>query len=107
MSTTIHATGAISTAANVIAPSTMRCGSARNRRKKTVARLRARWSLTCSHTRGVLPQLGRTPLGRESRGDGAGELVDGDPVLRERVAIADRHRAVLERLVVDRHAPRR
>src|SRR5213083_1199574 len=41
MSTTSHATGAMSTAANVIAPSTIRCGSARNRRKKTVARSRA------------------------------------------------------------------
>src|SRR5436309_334547 len=35
------------------------------------------------------------------------ELVDRDAVLGERVAVADRHGPVLERLVVHRHAPRR
>ena len=37
----------------------------------------------------------------------ARQLVDRDALLRERVAVAHGDRAVLERLVVDRHAPRR
>ena len=36
-----------------------------------------------------------------------GERVDRHPLLGERVAVADRHRVVVQRLVVDRHRPRR
>src|SRR5947209_2067153 len=35
------------------------------------------------------------------------DLVETDPLLRHRVAVADRHRVVLERLEVDRDAVRR
>src|SRR5689334_22159722 len=75
MSTTIHATGAMSTATNVIAPSTIRCGSARNRRKKTAARRRARSSVTCSHIEAGVLLRGR-PLGPPELAAGVAPVED-------------------------------
>src|SRR3954463_14180396 len=46
-------------------------------------------------------QLRRGPRRREARVQLAGERRDGDPLLRERVAVAQRDGVVLERLVVD------
>src|SRR4051812_22788374 len=49
----------------------------------------------------------RLPGGREAPGELVREAVDRDALLPQGVAIADRDRAVLERLVVDGHAERR
>src|SRR6478735_1787371 len=51
-------------------------------------------------------ELGRLPRRPQAPLDLVGELADRDPDLLEAVAVAKRHRAVLERLVVDRHRPR-
>ena len=48
-----------------------------------------------------LPVLGQLVLDESAR------ACDRDPLLRERVAVADRHRVVLERLLVDRERVRR
>src|SRR5436309_5219358 len=54
-----------------------------------------------------LAELGRPPRLRQAALELGAELVDRDPRLLERVAVAQRDGAVLERLVVDGHAPRR
>src|SRR5256885_760144 len=52
-------------------------------------------------------ELRRLPRRGEPRAERGGEVVDRHALLLERVAIAHGDRAVLERLVVDRHAERR
>ena len=47
------------------------------------------------------------PGGLEAIQDQPGDTFDRDPLLGHRIAVADRDRAVLERVDVDRHAPRR
>ena len=47
-------------------------------------------------------RLRRAPIGREQLADLGPRAADRDPLLRERVALADRDRVVLERLLVDR-----
>src|SRR5215211_8375342 len=48
--------------------------------------------------------LRRAPVRRQPPLELAGQLADRDAVLDQGVAVADRDRAVLERLVVDGHA---
>src|SRR5206468_3325663 len=57
-------------------------------------------SLSATASRQLRGAPGRLEAALELVGQG----VDGDAVLGQRVAVADRHRAVLERLVVDGHA---
>src|SRR5579884_4011004 len=52
-------------------------------------------------------ELGRAPRRPQAPLDLLAELIDGDALLGQRIAVAQGHRAVLERLVVDRHRPRR
>src|SRR5439155_14912497 len=56
---------------------------------------------------GWLLQLRGAPLRAQLGHEPLRNLVDRNALLLERVAIAHRHGAVLERLVVERHAPRR
>src|ERR1022692_2429517 len=53
------------------------------------------------------PQLGTAPRRGQPSFKLAGELLDLDAVLGQRIAISQRNGPVVERLVVDRHSPRR
>src|SRR3954447_21179881 len=74
----------------------------------TVARIGVRRSIRASWMRTASPASGKS-LNR--RGDAAlqhvRQLVDRDPLLLQRVAVAQRDRAVLDRLVIDRDRVRR
>src|ERR1700716_695714 len=52
-------------------------------------------------------ELWRAPRRAQAPFDLLGQGGDRDPVLPQAVAIAQRDRVVLERLVIDRHRPRR
>src|SRR5947209_19036333 len=78
----------------MLRPGRMRPGPARCMHRAEGARMRA-----------PLPQFRAGPGDPQALLDLLAQRVDRDSVLREAVAVAERDRAVLERLVVDRHRP--
>ena len=61
----------------------------------------------CRDARHTAPSFGERHGAASRRASSPGEVVDRDALLGQRVAVAHGDRPVLERLVVDRHAPRR